>query len=96
MSRFISSLCLLITLNCYGQENLPEQDQDDGTVKGEGWVIELETSSVIYEGTEESKSPTADNENGEVNGERGGGIEFIIGGEGKDGIAKKGKLRVDD
>ena len=94
ITRYVFSLCLLTTLNGYGQEDM--SGKDEGTVKGEGWVIELETDSVIYQGTEAEKYPETDNN--ESNTRQGGasGIEFIIGGQGKDGVAKKGKLPVDN
>ena len=94
ITRYVFSLCLLTTLNSYGQEDTAGQDK--GTVKGEGWVIELETDSVIYEGTDAEKNPETDNNESNARQEGASGIEFIIGGQGKDGVAKKGRLPVDE
>lgn len=101
MTRIIFSLCLLITSICFGQDNTSGQDRsseqnNETMIRGEGWVIDLETDSVIYDGKNADEKSKIENTNNQAQRRKGAGIEFIVGGEGKDGIAKKATLPVDD
>ena len=92
--RITFSLCLVMASNCFAQDSMSEQE--DGAIRGKGWVIDLDSGSVLYDGTNTEEYSQEESNNESAIRTKGSGIEFIIGGQGKDGIAKKGSLPVYD
>ena len=93
---FVFSVCLLVAVNCFAQEEASGKEQEE-TIQGEGWVIEVDSGSVTYgEGGEVNNPKPEEQEN--TAGHRGktSNIEFIVGGQGKDGVAKRTKLPMSD
>mgnify|MGYP005870334233 CR=1 FL=1 len=71
-----------------------EQEDDDTVVRGEGWIIDLEAGSITYGDSGPAPEQASGQEQKRIHGDSG--IEFIIGGQGKDGVAKRGRLPVSE